>query len=67
VYSQKPGSTLRLRVRRDEQEVSVEFRIGETNETLYRVAEDAHAPEKAKRIRDGILRGTTQPVTALNH
>jgi predicted metalloprotease with PDZ domain len=64
VYSQKPGSMLRFTVRRDEQEVAVEFRLGETTETFYRITEDSHASEKAKRIREGILHGTTQPVTA---
>ena len=67
VYSQKPGSTLRLTLRRDDQEVSVEFRLGEITENFYRITEDPHAPEKATRIREGILRGTTQPVTAKNH
>jgi predicted metalloprotease with PDZ domain len=66
VYSQKLGSTLRLTVRRDEQEVNMEFRLGEISEDFYRITEDSHASEKAKRIRDGILRGTTQPVTAQN-
>jgi predicted metalloprotease with PDZ domain len=64
--SQKPGSTLRLTVRRDEEEVSGEFRLGEATETFYRIAEDSRASEKAKRIREGILHGVTQPVTASN-
>jgi predicted metalloprotease with PDZ domain len=66
VYSQKPGSALRLRVRRDEEEATVEFRLNEVTETAYHITEDSHAPEKAKRIRDGLVRGTTQPVTAKN-
>jgi predicted metalloprotease with PDZ domain len=64
VYSQKKGSLLRLGVRRDEKNVTLEFRLGEATETLYRVAEDAHASEKGRRIREGLLRGVTQPVTA---
>jgi predicted metalloprotease with PDZ domain len=64
VYSQKAGNEVRLRVRRDDREISVDFRIGEAIETFYQVVEDAHASAKAKRIREGILRGTTQPVTA---
>ena len=63
-YSQKPGSPLRLVVRRDDQELAIEFRLDESTETFYRIAEDSHATQKAKRIREGILRGTTQPVTA---
>jgi predicted metalloprotease with PDZ domain len=64
VYSQKAGSVVRVRVRRDDREVSLDFRIDEATETFYQVVEDSHASAKAKRIREGILRGTTQPVTA---
>jgi predicted metalloprotease with PDZ domain len=64
VYSQKAGSIVRLRVRRDDREMSIDFRIDEATETFYQVVEDSHANAKAKRIREGILRGTTQPVTA---
>ncbi len=64
VFSQKAGSEVRLRVRRDDHEMSVDVRIGEATETFYQVAENSHAEARAKRIREGILRGTTQPVTA---
>jgi predicted metalloprotease with PDZ domain len=64
VYSQKAGSPARLRVRRDDHEMSIDFRIGEVTETFYQVVEDARADARAKRIREGILRGITQPVTA---
>jgi len=65
VYSQKPGNPMRLRIRRDDREMSIDFRIGEVTETFYQVVEDPRAEAQAKRIREGILRGTTQPVTAL--
>jgi predicted metalloprotease with PDZ domain len=64
VYAQKPGSVVRVRVRRDDREMSIDFRIDEATETFYQVVEDSHASAKAKRIREGLLRGTTQPVTA---
>lgn len=64
VFSQKAGSEVRLRVRREDRELSINFRIDEATETFYQVAEDSHAAAKAKRIREGILHGTTQPVTA---
>src|SRR5258706_1328073 len=64
VYSQKAGNELHLRVRREEREIAVDFRIGEATETFYQVVEDSQASAKAKRIREGILHGTTQPVTA---
>jgi predicted metalloprotease with PDZ domain len=64
VYSQKAGNEVHLRVRREEREISIDFRIGEATEIFYQVVEDSHASAKAKRIREGIVRGTTQPVTA---
>jgi predicted metalloprotease with PDZ domain len=60
VLEQRPGDRLRLRVRREEQETTVDFALGETTETLYLVGEDAHANEKARRIRDGLLHGVTE-------
>jgi C-terminal processing protease CtpA/Prc len=63
---QKPGDTLHLRVRREDKEQSIEIRLGEQRETLYQVAESANAGERARRIREGILRGSTEPATAGN-
>jgi predicted metalloprotease with PDZ domain len=59
VREQKPGDLVKLRLRREDKEVAVEFRLGEGKETVYEIAEDAHANEKARRIREGILRGQT--------
>jgi predicted metalloprotease with PDZ domain len=59
VREQKPGDLVKLRVRREDKEVSIEFRLGEVKETIYEVAEDAHASEKARGIREGLLRGQT--------
>jgi predicted metalloprotease with PDZ domain len=64
VYSQKAGGVVRTRVRRDDREMSIDFRIDDASETFYQVVEDTHAGAKAKRIREGLLHGTTQPVTA---
>jgi predicted metalloprotease with PDZ domain len=63
VYSQKAGNPLRLRVSREGQNLSLAFRVGEAIETLYRIGEDNGATEKARHIREGLLRGVTQPVT----
>ena len=60
---QKPGDMLKLRVRREDKEVAIDFRLGETKETLYEVSEDAHATEKARHIREGILRGQTSAIS----
>ena len=63
---QKPGDMLRLRVRRDEKEQTIEIRLGERRETFYQVAESSNPGERARRIREGMLRGSTDPVTAGN-
>jgi predicted metalloprotease with PDZ domain len=62
LQEQKPGDSLKLRVRRDEKEMTLEFRLGETKETLYQVIEDSRASEKARYIREGMLRGETSAV-----
>jgi predicted metalloprotease with PDZ domain len=59
VREQKPGDPLKLRVRREDKEVAIEFRLGETKETLYEVSDNTHANDKARHIREGILRGQT--------
>jgi predicted metalloprotease with PDZ domain len=67
VYGQKRGNLLRLGLRRDEKNISLELRVGELVETAYRVSEDGRAGQKAQHIREGFLRGLTQPVTAAVH
>jgi len=67
VESQRKGATLRLGIRRDDQSLALDFHIGEVAETSYVVTEDGHAGERARRIRDALLRGVTQPVTASVH
>lgn len=62
VAEQNPGTGLRLTVRRDEKEVTLEFRLGEATETYFQIEENPHANEKARRIRDGLLKGETQTV-----
>jgi predicted metalloprotease with PDZ domain len=63
---QKPGDELHLRIRRDDTEQNIVVRLGEVREKTFQVAEMPHAEERSKRIRDGILHGTTDPVTAKN-
>jgi predicted metalloprotease with PDZ domain len=60
---QSAGSLLRLVVRREERELKLEYRLGEVTETYYQVEENSVAAEKARRIRDGLLHGSTQPAT----
>ncbi len=61
---QKPGDLLRLRVRREDKEISLEFRLGEIKEIFYEVSENSHASERARHIREGMLRGETSAVLA---
>ena len=55
----KAGDLLKLVVRREDRETTLGFRIGEIKETFYEVDESAHPNEKARHIRNGILRGVT--------
>ena len=61
---QKPGDVLRLRIRRAEKEESVELHLGELHEKFFQVAERSTADDRARRLRDGLLHGTTDPITA---
>ena len=61
---QMPGDVLRLDIRRDNKQMPLEMHIGEIKEAFYEVAEMAHASEKARRIREGILKGTTSAAPA---
>lgn len=63
IRERQPGEILKLRIRRDEKEQTLQFKMGETTELIYQVKEDAHAGEKARRIREGLLRGLTQQTT----
>ncbi len=63
IRDRQPGETVKVRIRRDEKERTLEFKLGEEKELLYQVAEDPHANEKARHIREGLLHGVTQVVT----
>ena len=65
VRERQPGETVKVRIRREEKEQTLQFKLGEEREVLYQVAEDSHAGEKAKHIREGLLHGVTQ--TAASH
>lgn len=53
------GEILRLKVRREGKEETLEIPLIEAKERYYQVVESSHADEKAKRIREGLLRGKT--------
>jgi predicted metalloprotease with PDZ domain len=62
LQEQRAGELLKLRVRREDKEISLEFRLGENKETLYEVTEVSHAGEMARHIREGMLRGETSAI-----
>jgi len=64
VRDHPPGESVKLRIRRDEKEQNVEFKLGGQKTNLYQVIEDANAGEKARRIREGLLHGVTQTIAA---
>lgn len=53
------GDPLTLRIRRVGQEMEISFLVGSREDRQYSVAEIEHPSERQRRIRDGILRGTT--------
>jgi predicted metalloprotease with PDZ domain len=64
---QKPGDDLHLRIRRADKEETLDFRLEELREKFYQVLEASGASDRAKHIRDGLLHGTTDPITAHAH
>jgi predicted metalloprotease with PDZ domain len=64
---QKAGEVLHLRIRRAEKEEFVEIHFGEIREKFFQVAEMPGADARARRLRDGLLHGTTDPITARSH
>ncbi|HJY87989.1 MAG TPA: PDZ domain-containing protein [Candidatus Acidoferrales bacterium] len=55
----RAGETVRLRLRRDSEEREVWFVLGERQQRFYVIEEAGSATEKQRRIREGLLRGTT--------
>ena len=66
VMSQKSGDEISLRIKHsgEEKEQDIVVPLNEIRETHFQVAESAHATDRQKHIREGLLHGTTAPVTA---
>ncbi|GAC1701210.1 MAG: PDZ domain-containing protein [Candidatus Acidiferrum sp.] len=62
--AQHPGDRLRMLVRRGDKELNINLRLGEVSQVLYKVEEEPHANEKARRIREGLLHGEPGAVVA---
>jgi predicted metalloprotease with PDZ domain len=53
------GERVTLKVRRGSEEKEFSFALGRQSEAVFQVVESPEATEKQRRIREGILRGTT--------
>ena len=61
-YARSPeGSPLPILVRRNGREQTLEARLHFASRVESRLVEDARASAKARRVREGLLRGTTRP------
>ena len=56
-----PGETVRVRIRRFGSTMDLTFPLDEKTELNYRIDELPQATERQKRIRNGILKGRTEP------
>ncbi|MGB7437360.1 MAG: PDZ domain-containing protein [Candidatus Acidiferrum sp.] len=63
----QPGEPLHLYIRRDQTEMNLDVELGVVRQNVYQVVETQGASDRARRIRDGMLHGTTDPVTARAH
>jgi len=57
--SRQPAQTTTMRIRRAGQESELSFALGRRTEAGFEIQEDSQAGEKARRIREGLLRGKT--------
>ncbi len=55
----QPGESVRLKVRRNGVEREVTYALGQRQESVYRLEDDEAATDKQRRIREGLLKGTT--------
>jgi len=58
----QPEDRITARVRRATQELEIAFPLGRTSDANYQVNELPNPTERQRRIRDGILHGTTTPL-----
>jgi predicted metalloprotease with PDZ domain len=57
--SAQAGSPLRLRVDRDGEALEVDYTVGTHNEVRAAISESHNADQRQRRIREGLLHGTT--------
>jgi predicted metalloprotease with PDZ domain len=54
-----PGETAKVYIERDGQQMYISYQVGTREDQMYSIAEVAHPTDKQRRIRNGLLRGTT--------
>jgi predicted metalloprotease with PDZ domain len=54
-----PGDTVAMKIRRNSQEQDVSLKLGSRDESQYSIEEIPNASDKQRRIREGMLRGST--------
>lgn len=54
-----PGENVKLQVLRDGREIEISFSLSSQEDHHYSLSEMPGATERQRRIRDGILHGTT--------
>jgi predicted metalloprotease with PDZ domain len=57
----QPGERITVKVRRGGEERDFSFPLGRLSDAAYQITEIASPTERQRRIRDGILRGVTNP------
>ena len=59
LFQHSPGDTVNVRIQRNGSERDVSFALGSRGVQAYSISETPGASERQKRIRDGMLHGTT--------
>ena len=60
----KPGDMLQLTISRDSAQQTISFPLGDNAQATRQLFEDPNASEKARRVREGLLKGETQKAGA---
>jgi predicted metalloprotease with PDZ domain len=59
LFQHAPGDPVRVRIQRDGTERDISFALGSRSMRIYSISEISDAGDRQRRIRDGMLRGTT--------
>lgn len=59
LFQHSPGDIVKVRIQREGSERDVSFALGKQSLQMYSISEIAGATDRQKRIRDGMLQGTT--------